>query len=175
MSKKEKLIILQYMLDELMCLYENMRSRSHKYQDLLTLRCKIKEIKNVIYLFMTSIPDCHKVIVQEDCIIEPGKLIEIKTNMTGYPEDISSEINYIGFILSRGCLKPICQFDSKEGMRFFMKSITSETGYDTSDYGFMDGIRAISPGIYQIDHGVTIGIAFAKEMELEFDNKNKLS
>ena len=176
MSKKERLLILQYMLDILMYSYENKRERNHRYLDLRTLKCKMGKIRNYAQVLMTSIPDCYQIVVQEDCMIETGKLVEVQTTMTGYPEDISSNINYIGFLPSRGYLKPICRYNQEEGMRFFMKSIMSKDNYGDSDYCWdKAGIQLVAPNVYQIEQGVIIGIAFVKNMKLEFYNTKKLS
>ncbi len=158
-----------------MYLYENMRNKNHRYQDLLTLKCKIEEIRNFAQVLMTSIPDCYQIVVQEDCMIETGKLVEVQTTMTGYPDDISSNINYIGFLPSRGYLKPICRYDQEEGMRFFMKSIMSKD--ETANHSCWDkiGVQMTSQGIYQVDYGVVIGNVFVKNRKLEFDNAKKLS
>ena len=155
--------------------YENMRNRSHRYQDLLTLKCKIKEIKNFAQVLMTSIPDCYQVIVKEDCLIKTGELTEVQTTMTGYPEDIVAHINYIGFIPSRGYLKPLSRFE-EDGMHFYMKHILSKDNYGDSNYCWDKiGIQTVASGIYQIEHGVTIGSIFVKDMKLEFYNTKKLS
>lgn len=169
MTAKEKLIILQYMMDEITASYAKMKKRNHSHQDLIHLEVVKKEIRQTIDQLMKSMPDCYPIVVQEDCMIENGEEREVQTNMTGYPEDISSHISYIGFIPSMGYLKPICQFEPEMGMRFYMKNIISDGIYeDNNDCCDETIIQYISPGIYQINCGFTVGIAFVEEMKQEF-------
>lgn len=114
-------------------------------------------------------PECYKIIAIEDTIIENEQEVEIKTNLTGYNDNLTRSVFFNGYIPSNGYLIPRCSYDN-DCMNFYIKNTVPKKvceDHDVCGYHYCDptSTKYFSPGIYKIEKGTTIGIALIKNLD----------
>lgn len=174
MENREIIITLQNIKDLATGIYDEMRFNNSKisYKSFDNLRKINKGIEKIYDELEKAGVDCYKIIATEDTIIENEQKVEIKTNLTGFNDNIMEDVIFNGYIPSDGYLIPRCNYSIYKGMIFSIRNIVPREVYEAHDvcgYHYCDptSTRYFSPGIYKIEKGTPIGIAFIKNLDDE--------
>lgn len=180
MTDEERLRKVNEIKDYLLACFDFIRFNTNYNPELKKSFANVKQALEVLQClsddYIDELPNCSKIIVLEDVVIENEQQVEVKTNITGLRIDSEEiEVSFKGYIPSEGSME--LSFANKEwGLKILAKNnipISVKEEHDVCGYHYSDptSVKYFPPGIYKLEKGTVIGLITKKNKRFALEPK----